>query len=535
MKLTFTLKQLLWIAVFSYMVSLAACASFNPDAVSKIDYEKREPAPPANLADDLAHYEPVLDEGLKPERTATPNIELSVEQSIVLALHNNPELHIAQLNPVIAGTFEQAERSLFSPELFAEAEYSREKANEISRSTGEGFEVEGRDASATVGIQKFFPSGTTVELSTSQRRNISDRAPEQQVASVGLSVTQSLLRGLGPAVNMVSVKQAQLNTLASTYELRCFTEALVAEIEIAYWEYVLYNQEISIFEQSLTIAKQQLNEVLQRIDVGIIPEIEAAAARAEVAHHQQSLIDAHSLLESKRLMLIRLLNPGDWYDLNIVALSEPNLEPVPLDDCAERLELALQSRPDLQEAQLRLKQNRLETIKTRNGLLPRLDLFIALDKTGYADTFTGSFEQIDESNYEFTAGLELSHYLGRRRSKAYDTAAWANREQAAKAVANLRQIIGYEVRLAINEVERARKQMTATKVSRTYQEETLRAEEERFDVGETTAIIVAKAQRDLLASRIAEVEAVVNYRIGLVKLYLAEGSLLDRRGIQIQF
>jgi outer membrane protein len=65
------------------------------------------------------------------------------------------------------------------------------------------------------------------------------------------------------------------------------------------------------------------------------------------------------------------------------------------------------------------------------------------------------------------------------------------------------------------------------------QEETLKAEKERFDVGSSTALQVAQAQRDLLASRISEVEAVVGYRIALIGLYRAEGSLLERRGVSI--
>jgi outer membrane protein TolC len=42
---------------------------------------------------------------------------------------------------------------------------------------------------------------------------------------------------------------------------------------------------------------------------------------------------------------------------------------------------------------------------------------------------------------------------------------------------------------------------------------------------------VAQAQRDLLVSQIAEVRAVIQYRIALIRLFLAEGSLLSRRGI----
>ena len=67
--------------------------------------------------------------------------------------------------------------------------------------------------------------------------------------------------------------------------------------------------------------------------------------------------------------------------------------------------------------------------------------------------------------------------------------------------------------------------------TRELQERTLEAEQQRFDVGSSTALLVAQAQRDLLESRIAEVEAVVNYRIALVRLHLAEGSLLERHGV----
>ena len=52
-------------------------------------------------------------------------------------------------------------------------------------------------------------------------------------------------------------------------------------------------------------------------------------------------------------------------------------------------------------------------------------------------------------------------------------------------------------------------------------------------MGTGTALLVAQAQRDLLAARINEVQAVIGYRIALVRLYQAEGSLLERRGITV--
>ena len=79
----------------------------------------------------------------------------------------------------------------------------------------------------------------------------------------------SLLQGFEPAVNLVSVRQAELDTSASLYELRGFVEAMLAETEIAYWNLVLAKKEIRIFEQSLAIPKQQLDEVEQQIMVGV--------------------------------------------------------------------------------------------------------------------------------------------------------------------------------------------------------------------------------------------------------------------------
>jgi outer membrane protein TolC len=460
-------------------------------------------------------------------------IDLSIEQASTLVLKNNRDLHVRQLNPVIAGTFEQIERGVYDPEIFAALEYGKERANETSRSTSTQFSVDGSDTSAVAGIRQKFPTGTTVEATVEQERNISNRSPEQQEARLGLSITQALLQGFGPAVNLASVRQAELGTVASIYELRGFTEALLAETEIAYWNFVLAKKEIEIFEQSLAVAQQQRDEVELRIEVGILPEIEAAAARAEVARREQLLIEAHSLLEERRLRLLRLINlpPDGRLDRPINAISSPDLKPESIVDLSDRIRLGEKMRPDLNEARLRLQQDRLEIIVTRNGLLPRLDFFIALGKTGFADTFTDSFRELDGNTYDFTVGVRLSHFLGKRVAEGRDLAARTSQRQSIDAVDNLQQLVRLDVRLAVNEVERARKQISASRATRILEEETLKAEKERFDVGSSTTLLVAQAQRDLLVSLIAEVKAVVSYRIALVNLYLVEGSLLERRGV----
>ena len=170
---------------------------------------------------------------------------------------------------------------------------------------------------------------------------------------------------------------------------------------------------------------------------------------------------------------------------------------------------------------------------TRNGRLPKLELFIDLGHSGYADSFRDSFRENDGENYDYTVGIELSHFIGNRSARARDSIAKTTLEQADQALANLRSLVRYDVLQALNELERAQKQVTASAVTRAYRAQSLQAEEDRFEVGSGISLDVARAQRDLVQSRISEVQARVAYLIAKVELYRADGSLLARRGIQL--
>ena len=83
------------------------------------------------------------------------------------------------------------------------------------------------------------------------------------------------------------------------------------------------------------------------------------------------------------------------------------------------------------------------------------------------------------------------------------------------------------------EVNRTRRQIDASTATRKFQEEKLRVETEKFRVGRSTNLLVAQAQRDLLASRLDEVRAVIDYLKALTNFYRLEGTLLVHRGIHI--
>lgn len=508
-----------------WALSLAACAGTN---------SARQPLPPL-LPLPPASEDAVAGAASTPSSDAThPEsgpLSLSVEEAVLSTLQRNPDLRVERLTPKINDAFARAARGLYDPELFAHTELGKERAIEISRSTGDQFQVEATTSASAVGLRQEIPTGTRVEVAVEHEYNETNRTPEQQGARVGLTITQALLQGLGPSVNLAAVEQADLEVQASLYELRGYTEAVLAHSEIAYWRFVLTTRAIAIYEESLAVAQKQRDETAQEIEVGTLPQTESAAAEAEVALREQDLIDARSELERRRLELLRLL--GAKLARPMEATSDPALTPDPVENLAERIQLAKRSRAEIAEARLRLEQNRLETVMTKNGTLPRLDFFIALGKTGYASDFAGAFGDLSGKNYDVLGGLSFSYFIGNRAAGGAERAAELSRQKAARAIENLTKVVELEVALAVTEVERARQQITASEATRKLQEHKVMVEEERFHVGESTTLLLAQAQRDLLASRIKEVESLVDYRVALVKLYLAEGSLLERRGIRM--
>lgn len=471
--------------------------------------------------------------GAEPSELSAGPLRLSAEDAVLLALENNRDLRVQRFTPQIVGAFEQIEAGVFDPELFAEFDYRREKTAETARATGDLFDVDARGNVSRLGVRQQFSTGTRVEGVAEHRFSASNRTPDQQSTRLGLSLTQSMLRGFGPGATLAAVRAARLETAASVHELQGFVQALVAQTETDYWRYLLAVKQIEILERSLAIAQRQLDDVEQRIEVGTLAEIEVHASRAEVALRRQAMIEGRSVLNETRLRLLRRLGTLGNPNREVMATSPFELQAAAVDDIEDRVLLAERFRPDLKEALLRQEQRRLEVVATRNGLLPQLDFFVTLGKTGFADTFERSFERLDRNTFDLLAGIRLNYALGNNAAGGRSLAAQKSYRQAAEAIENMRELVVLDVRLAANEVERARQQISASAATRQQQERTVAAETERFTVGVGTALRVALAQRDLLASEIAEVKAIVDYRTALVQLHLAEGTLLERRGLEL--
>lgn len=513
---------LLWLA----LAAGPAAAVLNPQTLNWA--EKPLPGAPAQTPTPA----PIETNDALARLGARNTLDLSVEDAVTLALEHNPSLAAQRQQPVIAGTFAAVERAVFDPSVFARIETSREVTQRVSDDIQQTFNVRSDNDLARVGVRQRLPTGTDLELSLQQDLAASNRSPQQAGTRVGLTLTQALLRGFGVDSNLVALRQARADTLASAYELRGFVTALVADVETTYWDYLGARRRIEILENALDVAQQQSREAKLRIEAGTVAEVEQAAFAAEAARRRQDLIDGRAEAERLRIRLLQLISvPAEIrYERALTPTTDVVTDAAVLDAPGDYAALAQRRRPELNQARLDIARNELDVVATRNGLLPRLDLFVTLGQSGFARNYGGAYDAIDSGDtYDLSGALEFEYPLGNRAGRALNRRANVSVKQAQASLANLERVIDAEVRYAVIEAERAAAQIEASAATVRLQRQTLDAEQARFDVGRSTGLLVAQAQRDLLTARLDRIDAFIAYRQALIDLHVADGSLLTRR------
>ena len=511
-------------------VLLSSCLSIDPEPYSDYIGPKTEGDLP-RYQQKLPVHKPV--DANNATITKGP-LEIGIQKAILLAMENNRSLVVERMKPEISRTFEKEEVAIFDPLLGAEVSNRRSVADRLSRA-GSSTESQTVDSiTGLISLNKLFPTGTSVGLQGSTSYTDSSLYSDTFTSSrLGFTVTQALLQGMDICANLARIHQARIESLISEYELRGFMEVLLEEVESKFWDYALAQRQIEIYTNSLNLAEKQMDEVQERINIGQLAETELAAAQAEVALRRENLINARSDLAKERLNLLRLLNPSQNINWNrdIILEYQTSLPSVELDNVEQHVQVALKMRPELNQARLQMQQGDLEVIKTKNGLLPKMDFFITFGKTGYADTFNRATNNIFGDSYDVIGGLVFEYPPINQSARARYSRAVISRHQLLEALKNLTQLVQVDVRSAYIEATRTSEQIAATAATRNFQEEKLRTETEKFRVGKSTSLLVAQAQRDLLASQIAEIQTFANYLKALVALYRLEGSLLQRRGI----
>ncbi len=471
------------------------------------------------------------------EKNDNASFTLSIRDAVSMTIDNNIALSMQKLDPEVYATDVESAKAEFDTSISAEIQASDKHSKSIDQNDvikpGSN-----HGTSASVEVSNKSTSGIQTTIGASVNRSKTNSPSSLYASRIGIDVTAPLMRGAGREVNLVSLRKAELDLDWSKYELYGYVLDLISETEKKYWDYYMKLEQLKIVQESLELAEQQREETKKRVDVGKIAESELAAADAEVALCQEDLIDAESNVVTSAVSFLRSINPDsdDFWNKRPSLKSVPKLRELDkydynLQDCIND---ALTLRPELRQAELELRKNKLDVVASKNGMLPKLDFFLTLGKTGYSDSFKGSEPSLNHKEpFDSAVGLVYQYNPKRRAEKAKLNRANLNVKLKKDSIKNLEQIIKEDVIKAYIEIKRAKEQLVATNATTQRQEEKLRVENVKFDVGKTTAFQVAQAQRDLTEAKLAKIKAVVSFTTAKTDLLRATGLLLKFRGIEI--
>ncbi len=452
-------------------------------------------------------------------------VHLTLEQVFENVTRSNPVINIEKLDIDIATTVLREQLYQYEPRIKVGFGLSEVK-DAVGRGTARDFSVL---------VTESLPTGTQIQARASAQPQSSYLAgqslTEKYRNTLGITLTQAILRGLNPIVNLAPVSSANLDIAIKREELVGYAQRLIADTERAYRDIHLSKQELQIHEQSLQLAQRLLYESQERLKAGRIAALDLAAIKAEVAHRESMLIDAQTEYTRKKYRLIYLMNRPDLWNTNILTVDTFLTLSAP-DSLSHHLFVAKRMRPDLRLARTMEKKGELQVIQTRNGLLPKLDFFMTLQGNSGHESFSDAMDfRESQMTKSLSGGLVLDFPLTSGAARQVYRRAKFGSEQMCHSLENLTRLIEYEVRSAYLEVSRAQKRIEASAVSHQLQQERLEAEEMKLAAGKSTGYMLLQAQRDLISAQLDKARAENTYVSSLLDLYLKDGTLLERRGV----
>ncbi|HEY3885540.1 MAG TPA: TolC family protein, partial [Vicinamibacterales bacterium] len=358
------------------------------------------------------------------------------------------------------------------------------------------------------------------------------------------SVSQPLLRGFKIDQFRANVATATENESIDDINLREVSETTAANAERAYWTLVLARASVVVSQQSLDLSLELERNNQARVNVGQSPPLDLVSAEAEVAARRTDLIVAQSLVkqaeDALRVLVIDPKRPDYWFVQIQPSDLVPPVSSTPDVDAAVRA--ALQQRTDLLRARRQIDINDTALALAKNNVLPNLTAQANYMTNGLGGTellTTGTFpitvvgqepvafgdvlRQLFAANYPtWTVGFTLNYPLGRSNEQATLARAQIEREQSLSQVRSTELKAVHEVRVAAMQLDQARQQIDTTHLARQLEEQTLDAEQKRFEVGMSTNYNIIQAQRDLAVSRNNELRAQLDYQLALIAFESAQ-------------
>jgi outer membrane protein TolC len=415
-----------------------------------------------------------------------------------------------------------------------------------------------------VGYSQSWITGTYAQVTFAESRSLLNSSTPlfnpSLSGALDFYVTQPLLQGLSIGVNNRYIKVARNNLKVSDLLVKQQVATTVAAVLDLYWDLVSFNEAVRIKEQALDAAQKLYEGNRKQVEIGALAGIEVTRAAAAVSASKEALLIAQTNVAQQEIVLKNALNrnamENAWLDdVHVIPLDHievPKTDEIrPVQDLVQE---ALEKRDEIEQARINLDSKKVLLKGTRNNLLPSLQAFAEFTNNGMSGPANPIYDNCcGDPNAYFVGGTgNLVSQILRRNFPNYSAGIslnipFRNRQAQADYVTDELQLRQTELQLqrAVNQVrvdvktnvinlQQARSRYETAVATRVLAEQSLDAEQKRFQYGVGSVALVIQAQQDLANDQDGEVQAMANYTHAKIGFDTAMGRTLEVNRVSME-
>jgi len=504
---------------------------------------------------------------------------LTLKEAIYIALRSNPNVAVAQLNPLASIESIRVANGNFDPNMTASIDTFKTVVPVTSIfSTGTG---------ATSAVSKLYDwnfginkvssytngtFGVTFNNNRASSNSAFSGVNPSYTPNLTLSLSQPLLQSFGWRFATISVRIAESNQKVAQWTYGQTLQDFVQRIGNEYWAVVLNEELLEVARAALRFNEELVRENTISVKVGTLAPLDLQEAQSAEATAAANVYTAEAQLKNSRAQLRQdvMLNPKELF---IPEEIEPATRPNPTEQVAESeeraLEMAVQYRPSLSGLRESIRNALLQVKFSENQTLPTLNLGTQFGLSSTAGTtpctavigsahigncippglttpnsgaklpFGGIYGDALNRLWQFTwynyaAVLTFQMPMDNAVPRAQLAQARILYEQSRMQYrAALSQAV-VDVETAISDLYADVKRAQATAQATYYARQALHDEEVRFRVGMATTHDLLQFQEEQVQAEGNQVQAEVDLENARLALWHAEGTLLQAFQIDFQ-
>jgi outer membrane protein len=310
-------------------------------------------------------------------------------------------------------------------------------------------------------------------------------------------------------------RQSKENTTGARAQEQTVREQDVLLVVSQYLGSLRASADVTAAQSRVELAKALFDQAadLQKNGVGIA--IDTLRANVQYQNEQQRLIEARTALATSLFALAHLLNIDPHQTIELADLTE--FFHTPAFSADETMERAFVERPEMKALASEIRSAELERKAAQDARLPRIAL-------------NGQWTEQGESPataipvYNFSVGMDVPLYTG-GRIRAETAVADLNLKKLAQQQTDLRNEIAQEVRTASAQLDAAKTEVDVANLGIDLANQEVTQARDRFQAGVTNNIEVVTAQDELSRANDNQIAALYRYNQARADLAHATGQM----------